>query len=286
MRDLASCFGEYAIQVSNHPCVSPNLIPSVQNSVACIYRVFLSTQKQILITATWSQGLSLSFGDKPTTAFKLSTSSRLFRKKRGTKSFEFDNYNFDVFWDLSAAKYTAGPEPVACYYVLVMADSELAISLGDMAEEAAAKRLKTGARASKFSLLSRRELFSGHALCLTKAQFSDSGPAHDILIRCSGENEGLKHPVLSVCIDKKTVICVKRLQWNFRGNQTIFVDGLLVDLMWDVHDWFFNPVAGYAVFMFRTRSGSDSRLWLEEKVAQKELEKQEFSLLICACKSP
>ncbi|CAI0454141.1 unnamed protein product [Linum tenue] len=66
------------------------------------------------------------------------------------------------------------------------------------------------------------------------------------------------------------------MQWNFRGNQTIFVDGLLVDLMWDVHDWFFHPEAttatapAAAVFMFRTRSGLDSRLWPEEKLAQKE----------------
>jgi hypothetical protein len=59
---------------------------------------------------------------------------------------------------------------------------------------------------------------------------------------------------------------VKRLQWNFKGNQTIFVDNLLVDLMWDVHDWFFNPASRYAVFMFRTRNGLDSRLWLEEKL--------------------
>jgi hypothetical protein len=38
---------------------------------------------------------------------------------------------------------------------------------------------------------------------------------------------------------------VKQLQWNFRGNQTIFVDNLLVDLMWDVHDWFFNPTSRF-----------------------------------------
>jgi hypothetical protein len=60
--------------------------------------------------------------------------------------------------------------------------------------------------------------------------------------------------------------CVKRLQWNFRGNQIIFVDNLLVDLMWDVHDWFFNLASRYAVFMFCMRSGFDSRLWLEEKL--------------------
>ncbi|KAJ6310972.1 hypothetical protein OIU76_015654 [Salix suchowensis] len=112
------------------------------------------------------------------------------------------------------------------------------------------------------------------------------GIQHDIVIKCSGETEGLRNPVLSVYIDKKTVIRVKRLQWNFRGNQTVFLDGLLIDLLWDVHDWFFNPGSGYAVFMFRTRSGMDSRLWLEEKLVQKEQERIEFSLLIYASKSP
>lgn len=98
----------------------------------------------------------------------------------------------------------------------------------------------------------------------------------------------MKHPILSVCIDKKMVIRVKKLQWNFRGNQTIFLDGLLVDLMWDVHDWFYNPDSGFAVFMFRTRSGLDSRLWLEEKLLQNqnyERDRVDFSFMIYACKN-
>ena len=65
------------------------------------------------------------------------------------------------------------------------------------------------------------------------------------------------------------------------------MDGLLVDLLWDVHDWFFNPNSGNAVFMFRTRSGMDSRLWLEEKLVERDQqERVEFSLLIYAFKSP
>ncbi|XP_057956375.1 uncharacterized protein LOC131149700 [Malania oleifera] len=302
MRDIASCFSEYAINASDpscssyssniNACISQNLIPSVQNSVTSLYNLILSTQKQFSITVTWTkthlgQGLTINFGDDPSSPiFKLYSNSRLFRKKKGSKSFESDNSKIEVFWDLSAAKYNAGPEPVNGFYLIVFIDSELGLVLGDLAGEAAAKKRKTGAPAAKLSLVSRREHFSGSSFYSTRARFCDAGNAHEILIRCKGEDEGLKHPVLSVCIDKKNVICVKRLQWNFRGNQTIFVDGLLVDLMWDVHDWFFNPAPGYAVFMFRTRSGLDSRLWLEEKKVQKEQERVEFSLLIYACKSP
>lgn len=90
-------------------------------------------------------------------------------------------------------------------------------------------------------------------------------------------------------IDKKQVFEVKRLRWNFRGNQTIFLDGSVVDMMWDVYDWLFRPesaaetTAAVAAFMFRTRRGLDSRLWLEEKTKQ---EKPGFSLLIRARKNP
>lgn len=297
MRDFASCFSEYAVQVSDtscssyssNPCISPALIPSVQNAVTCLYKTILSNQKHLLITLTWcknslSQGLSIAFGDDQSTAVKLATNSRIFRKLKGSKTVEFDSSSIEIFWDLSAARYESGPEPVDGYYVFVAVDSELGPILGDMGPEASLRRLKAGARMAKFSLVSRQEHFSGNALYSTKARFCDGGAAHDILIHCGGESEGLKYPVLSVCIDKKTVIRVKRLQWNFRGNQTIFLDGLLVDLMWDVHDWFYSPGSGpgYAVFMFRTRSGMDSRLWLEEKLMHKHLE---FSLMIYACKN-
>ncbi|XP_010243783.1 PREDICTED: uncharacterized protein LOC104587757 [Nelumbo nucifera] len=300
MRDIASCFGEYAIKVNDSSCGGTStqgcrppasLIPSIQNAVTCCYRIKLSTQKLLLITVTWcknlmDQGLIINCGDDPSSALKVNTNSRLFRKKKGNRTLEFDNSKIEVFWDLSTAKYESGPEPVDGFYVVVVVDTELGLVLGDMAEEVISKKLKSGIPpAAQFSLVSRTEHFSGNPLYSTKAQFCDSGTSHDILIRCSGE-EGLKHPVLSVCIDKKKVIRVKRLQWNFRGNQTIFVDGLLVDLMWDVYDWFFNPDSGYAVFMFRTRSGLDSRLWLEEKAAQKDQDRVEFSLLIYACKSP
>ncbi|XP_010278217.1 PREDICTED: uncharacterized protein LOC104612487 [Nelumbo nucifera] len=300
MRDIASCLGEYAIKVndpscagtSTHGCRPPtSLIPSIQNAVTCVYKVKLSTQKQILITITWSknfmgQGFSINCGDDPSSALKVNTNSRLFRKKKGSRILESDNSKIEVFWDLSTAKYDSGPEPVDGFYIVVLADSELGLVLGDMGEEVVCKKFKAVLSVAQFSLISRTEHFSGNPLYSTKAQFCNTGTAHEILIRCSGEDEGLKYPVLSVCIDKRKVIRVKRLQWNFRGNQTIFVDGLLVDMMWDVHDWFFNPDSGYAVFMFRTRSGLDSRLWLEEKTAQKDQERVEFSLLIYACKNP
>ncbi|KAF8395344.1 hypothetical protein HHK36_019290 [Tetracentron sinense] len=295
MRDIGSCFGEYATKVSDSSCtsssnqayLSPNLTPSIQNAVTSLYKTRLSTQKQLLITVTWcknlmDQGLSINFGDDPSSILKFNTNSRLFHKKKGIRTFESGSSKIEVFWDLTTAKYEAGPEPITGFYVMIMVDSELGLLLGDMIQELATKKLKTGIPVAQFSLVSRREHFSGNTRYSTKAKFRDTGKDHDILIRCSREDKGLKYPELTVCIDEKKVIHVKRLQWNFRGNQCIYIDGVLVDMMWDVHDWFFNPGSGNAVFMFRKRSGLDSRLWLEEKLVQKEHERVEFSLLIYA----
>nr|XP_043633578.1 uncharacterized protein LOC122604775 [Erigeron canadensis] len=325
--DLISCYNQYSLQVSettsssssfscsnytpknstNSCIISPNnntnIIPSTQTAVSCLYKTTLTTGIHHYITVTWyrsttTQGLQINSGDDPATAFRLNTHSRLFRKKKGTKLFDINDSKFEVFYDLSSAVYGAGAEPTdGSYYVLVMVDSEVGLLVGDLPEETHIKKMRTHKQIGKSLLLSRKEHFSGNTLYATKAKFSDTGNFHDILIRCTGENDGLKYPVLVVYIDKRVVIRVKRLQWNFRGNQTIFMDGLLVDLMWDVHDWFFESESesgsgsgsgsgpGHAVFMFRTRSGLDSRLWLEEKYVKSNDQKNGFSLLVYATKS-
>ncbi|KAK1409988.1 hypothetical protein QVD17_36520 [Tagetes erecta] len=309
MMDLISCYSQYAVQVSessscssytpSNPCIiSPNnFIPSTQTTVNSLYKITLSSGDHHFITVTWhrnatTQFLHINSGDN--SLFRLNTHSGFFRKKKGTKWFETHESKFEIYYDLSSAQYAAGAEPVEGYYVLIVINSDVGLLIGDMTEETTVKRIKTHKQIGKFSLVSRKEYFSGNTLYTTKAKFSDAGNWHDVMIRCTGENEGLKHPVLQVCIDKRVVIRVKRLQWNFRGNQTIFLDGLLVDLMWDVHDWFFNSDpgsgsgSGHAVFMFRTRSGLDSRLWLEEKIVKgddDDDEKKGFSFFIYATKS-
>nr|DAD47651.1 TPA_asm: hypothetical protein HUJ06_017588 [Nelumbo nucifera] len=105
-------------------------------------------------------------------------------------------------------------EEVKRFYVVVMVNIDLGLLLGDMAE--VINKFKSGIlSAAQFCLVSRIEHFSGNPLYSTKEQFCNSEISHDILIRCSGE-EGLKNLVLSVCIDKKKVIRVKRLQWETR----------------------------------------------------------------------
>ncbi|KAK1429186.1 hypothetical protein QVD17_11390 [Tagetes erecta] len=303
---LISCYSELTVQLSqkslcsNHKnivsnSISPSLTPSIQTVVTNLYTTTLSTGIRHLITVTWcrnttTQGFEINSGDDPTTGFRLNTNSRFFRKKKGSKSFEINDSKFEVFYDLSSAQYATGAEPVERYYVVILVDSELGLFLGDMLE-AFFKKVKINKQNVKFNLISRRECIYGNTLYSTKARFSDTGECHDILIQCTGEGNGVvKRPCLLVSIDKRVVVRVKRLQWNFRGNQTIFVDGLSVDLMWDVHDWFFTSRcgsgsgSGHGVFMFRVRNGLDSMLWLEDKKKIKD-EKKEFTLLVYAIKS-
>ncbi|CAA0831955.1 Plant protein of unknown function (DUF868 [Striga hermonthica] len=277
MRDLASCFSEHAVQVSDASCsgagAAETLSPSAPTAVVCSYRLSLSSQKQILVSLAWcrsplSQGLTLTFDGDHAAALKLTTHSRLFRKLKGARSIDLHGFAIEVHWDLSAARYEAGPEPIDGFY-------------------AASRKLRPGARPAEWCLVSRQEHFTGGSVYAARTRFREAGPAHEVRIQCGGEGEGegAKQPGLTVWIDRKAVMRVKRLRWNFRGNQTIFVDGLLVDLMWDVHGWFNGSGSSHAVFMFRTRSGLDSRLWLEEKMVNGDREKLDFSLLICATKA-
>ncbi|KAM3398965.1 hypothetical protein P3S68_002481 [Capsicum galapagoense] len=298
MRDFASC-SSYS-NTSCFPQNSSNTL-STQNNVTCLYRVILSNKKQFLITVSWSktnvsQSLYIQFDDNPSNSFKLSANSRIFKKKKGSKAIEFDDDHtkVEVFWDLCEARYNhnmSSPEPIDKYYVVVTFGSELGLILGDIDET----KFKNCNGIAKFSLISRQEHFLGNTHYSTKAKFCGNGSKHDILISCHHHDHAHNSPVLSVCIDKKMVIRVKRLQWNFRGNQSIYLDGLFVDLMWDVHDWFFNTTNSSSssccgVFMFRTRSGLESsRLWLEEDkdklLMHKNQDKAEFSFIIYACKS-
>lgn len=60
-----------------------------------------------------------------------------------------------------------------------------------------------------------------------------------------------------VQLDSKIVMQVKHLVWKFRGKSTISVDGIPVEVYWDVHNWLFGSPAGNAFFMFQMCAGAD-----------------------------
>ncbi|KAL5060176.1 hypothetical protein RYX36_031780 [Vicia faba] len=299
MRGITSCYKEHAIRVSDLYCSRPsnsnhsylvpklNNNPSTQNSVTCIYK--LSIQKQeLLITVTWTKKLIRQ-------GFIINIDSdfvNVISKNRGAETFQFQIFEVKLIWDLSTARYDEGPEPVEGFYIVVLVNTELGLFLGDKDKEEELSLQEKKTHGARITMVSRSERFSGTSVYATKAKFSETGILHEIMIKC-GVEDGSKSNILCLFMDKKMVFQVKRLKWNFRGNQTIFVDGLVVDMMWDLHDWIFNyhsnESAVSCVFMFRTRSGLDSRLWLEEEKnlqKQKEQDRIGFSLLIYGCKKP
>ncbi|KAK1292984.1 hypothetical protein QJS10_CPB17g00242 [Acorus calamus] len=50
-------------------------------------------------------------------------------------------------------------------------------------------------------------------------------------------------PRLCFAVDGKRVLQVKRLRWKFRGNEKIEVDGVRIQVSWDVHGWLFDGSA-------------------------------------------
>ncbi|KAF6148062.1 hypothetical protein GIB67_024237 [Kingdonia uniflora] len=267
------CFSEKAIKVSDNSCVGASNQDSqaLQNRVVCVYKTKLSTQNQVFITVTWCnnidrQGLSVTVANNPSSTLKVDTNSGYYGTKKGKQTVESNSSKIDFCWDLTLAKYDKGPEPVDDYYVAVVLDSELGLFIGDV------KKFTTCCiPVARFSLVSRREHYSGNALYSTKVKFEGKGKIYDIVVKCSGQGEGLKYPVLSVSVDKRVVIHVEKLHWNFRGRQEIYLGGLMIDVLWDIHGLLCNPESGVAVFMFQTKSVCSWWLLPEKEEQQKDV---------------
>ncbi|KAF0933298.1 hypothetical protein E2562_017083 [Oryza meyeriana var. granulata] len=239
----------------------------------------------------------------PTLSFSPSASGRavLVRRRRGSCSVPSGSGSGEdevvegessstpplaLFWDLTAARFdpAASPEPVSGYYVVaVAASAEVVLAVGDLAAEFVKAKFDGGeipmAHVTPFAHGERVVVSSDAAAIMhtARARFAEDGQEHEVSVGCApgGADE------LWVSIDGKRAVQARRLRWNFRGNQTVFVDGAPVDVMWDLHGWWFREPPGCAVVMLRARSALESRLWLEEEAAAPG-----FSLVVQAFKTP
>ncbi|XP_072952431.1 uncharacterized protein [Typha angustifolia] len=286
MRDFPSCFGESGVQVADSSGSSSRTTP---NLVTCLYQTQLSG-RSCVITITWSkslmgQGFSIGVDDSANQSLcKVDIKPWLFSKRKGSKSMEADNSKVEIFWDLSAAKFGAGPEPLEGFYVAVIFDLEMVLLLGDMTKEAY-RKTNASPSPSNAVFIAKREHIYGKRIYCAKAQFCDNGQSHDIAIEC--DTVGLQDPCLEIRVDKKRVMQVKRLAWKFRGNQTIVVDGLPVEVFWDVHNWLFGSPVGNAVFMFQTSQSAEKLLpWSSSQIiVESQLRSLGFSLILYAWKN-
>ncbi|KAL3814688.1 hypothetical protein ACJIZ3_015956 [Penstemon smallii] len=305
MKDFPSCFGENGVQVADFSSFSPSNVSRVpQNTVTCVYQCILRG-KSCCITVTWSknlmgQSLSVGVDDKMTnhSVFKVDIKPWLFSaKKKGSKILQAnDSCKIDVYWDLCSAKFGSGPEPLEGFYVGIVFGKQMVLLLGDMRKEALKK---TGAAPSPcFAVfVSKREHIFGKRLFSTKAKFYDI--SHDLVIECDTSGGGANEPILAIRLDNKLMVQVKRLRWKFRGNQTIFVNGLAVEVFWDVHNWLFGQTSiGSGVFMFKTKTREEKLFPLcdddphklhwsssHQRFRDSQLQSPGFSLILYAWKN-
>ncbi|GMH07802.1 hypothetical protein Nepgr_009642 [Nepenthes gracilis] len=261
MKDLPSCFGENAIQIADSS--SSNVSRTSANLVTSVYQCRLRA-RPCLITLTWNKNLmgpSLSVEIEDSTnqsLCKVDIRPWLFSKKKGSKTVELDDSSdIDMYWDFSSAKFGSGPQPLDSFYFAIVSNKQIVLLLGDMRKEALKKSNAATVNCNAVFVAKRERIF-GKKLFFTKAQFHDHGPIHDLMIEFDTIN--CEDPCLIIRIDAKNAMKVKHLRWKFRGNHTILIDGIPIEVYWDVHNWLFGTSLGSAVFMFKTNMSAE-KLW-------------------------
>nr|GEW47595.1 hypothetical protein [Tanacetum cinerariifolium] len=269
---------------------SATVTKSGQSIFMSMYKTNIADQCR-LITVTWCKnmllhGLSVSFdGLESEYTCKVELKPWSFWRKQGSKSFVVDGQRLDVFWDLKSAKFQGETEPLSEYYVGVVAGEELVLVLGDMKKDC---YRKTGCRPSLVDpvLVLRREHVFGKKKFNTRFKFHEKGGFHDITIECknkirkvgstlkpktslmdytarestrghSKNNEnGGDDLEMEIRIDGELMIHVNHLQWKFRGNESIIIKKMRIEVYWDVHDWLFSPGLRNALFIIKPSSST------------------------------
>lgn len=302
MKEFPSCFGENGVQVaysssssSSSSSTNNNSRAAPQNLVTCVYR-YQSRAFSGFITVTWikhlmAQGLSIGIEDSTKESLcKVDIKPWLFSKRKGFKNVIVNSTTVDIHWDLSSAKFGPSPEPLEGFYLSIALDQELCLLLGDSPNKA----YKKIDPIPKATFVAKREHIFGKRSYNSKAQFYDKGKLHDIRIEYDPSESFGK--CLIIYIDRKSVLQVTHLKWKFRGNQPILVDGLSVEVYWDVYSWLFDSVMGNAIFLFRTGEKSWTDRSPFESHASKSAGRQRsykdvdslshgFSLVLCAWKN-
>ncbi|KAG9156000.1 hypothetical protein Leryth_012072 [Lithospermum erythrorhizon] len=246
---------------SNTAAPPPPTVPSLATTL-------YQTESAGLFALTWSRSLltrslhinvllgissntedALSNLGSKNHAFSLHFKPFFFWCKHGSKKLNLDDTakkSACVFWDFSKAKFGTGLEPQSGYFVAVVIDREMALLVGDLVKEAYGRTKARMQSERSQSLVLRREHVHGNKFYRTKADFG--GQERELSIDCRGGDD----PRLYFCVDSKRVLKIKHLKWKFRGNERIEVDGVSVQVSWDVYNWLFeDDEEGYALFTFR-----------------------------------
>ncbi|KAL5711779.1 hypothetical protein ACHQM5_014021 [Ranunculus cassubicifolius] len=172
-----------------------------------------------------------------------------FWTKKGFKPFDVEGKRVDIFWDLRSAKFSGSPEPYMDYYIAMVFDEEVVMLLGDYKKKAY-KRTKSRPSLVDALLVHKKENVFAKKCFSTRVKFDNRKKDHDIVV----ENSllGPRDPEMWISIDGIVLIHITNLQWKFRGNETVLVNKMPIQVYWDVHDWLFGtPGSGHGVFIFK-----------------------------------
>jgi Plant protein of unknown function (DUF868) len=285
MKNFTSCFGNHAIQVADVGCSRSSSVikrysfaaPSGQSNRRTITSTYISrltSQKEILIQVTWSRNhdgpiLTVQMEDQFCDNSHKKTSSRsisiqLSHEKKGDWKFTRGSYTVDLYWDVTLAVFSASPEPISGFQVVMYVNSEFVLLLGEVRKGNSNLLDRHGTEPlSQTCMISRKEQVYGLTSYTTKARFHPADKDHKICINFEADKQ-----ILSVNVNDKLAVHVTKLKWNFRGSQTIFFEKMMVDIMWNLHGWLCEEddaqAARCAWFMFRSRSSLDEWLWQVE----------------------
>ncbi|PIA58343.1 hypothetical protein AQUCO_00500340v1, partial [Aquilegia coerulea] len=253
---------------------------SAQCTVTCVYHAKLVGMCRN-VTAVWCKNLinhSLTItvdcpGNENHYTCKIDFKPWHFWTKKGFKPFDVEGKRVDIFWDLRSAKFSGSPEPYMDYYVAMVFDEEVVVLLGDYKKKAY-KRTKSRPSLIDAVLVYKKENVFGKKCFSTRAKFDQRKKDHDIVV----ENSllGPREPEMWISIDGIVLIHITNLQWKFRGNETVLVNKMPIQVYWDVHDWLFSTPSGHGLFIFKPGAPES----LEDKYAAKE----KFSLFLYAWK--
>ncbi|KAI3991722.1 hypothetical protein MKX01_038120 [Papaver californicum] len=255
---------------------------SGQSVFMSVYQTKVAGQCR-LITVSWCKnlllhGLSVSIeGPNGETQYncKVELKPWYFWKKHGSSRFQVEGKTVSIYWDLRTAKFNGETEPQSDYYVAVVCDNEAVLVVGDRKKDA---YRKTSSRPALIEpiLVSKKEHIFGKKKFSTRTRFHQKGRVHEISIECNNSNHssnsnssnsdnsssssssnggsGGFEPEMEIKIDGKLAVHVKHLQWKFRGNESLSINKVRVEVYWDVHDWLFSPGLRHALFIFKPTS--------------------------------
>ncbi|KVH90252.1 uncharacterized protein LOC112521710 [Cynara cardunculus var. scolymus] len=197
----------------------------------------------------------------PTPSFHLQIKPLIFWNRHGSKKIPISGNKTEfihIYYDLSRAKFGSGPEPISGFYIAATVSGQMSLLVGDSPKQAYSKAKSTQSNKNQITVLRREHVYGiANKKYNTKATFR--GKTREITIDCTRVAGG-DDSRLYFSVDNKRVLVVKHLQWKFRGNERVEIDGVHIQISWDVHNWLLEEEIddGYALFMFRfEKSGFD-----------------------------